>query len=206
MAGNSVARRLAARAAGDATYDDEIGQRASMSARSFAFLIDSVVLLVFAALIACVAGLVVFISSDSGKTDPSDTAFSAFAIILLAIVPLWLLFNLTLQGKKGQTIGQYVAGIQVVTEDGRPPGIGRLVLYWLALHPVLFHPLLAALWAAFAGVGLSLTGHEMLIYISLTGVILCVLGPVVALLSALIDSDRRPLHDRVAGVRVVNLT
>ena len=181
------------------------GARAGLGVRALSFLLDSLVLFAFTMLFATAAFLVIFLRSDSGKSNPSDAAIWTGVAVLLAAVPAWLFFNLLLGLKRGQTAGQYILGLRVMREDGRRPAAGRLLLYWLALHPVLFHPLLMVFWGLLAYVSLSLSGSSTLVLAGLLVCVLCLLGPLVALVTIAADEGRRGLHDRVAGLVVTKL-
>ena len=183
----------------------DLAERAGLGVRVFSFLLDSLVLFAFTMLFATAAFLDIFFRSDSGKSNPSDAAIWTGVAVLVAAVPCWLVFNLFLGARRGQTVGQYVLGLRVRREDGRAPGIARLVLYWLALHPVLFHPLLTLFWGLLAYVSLSLSGSPTLVLGSLFVALLSLVGPIVALISISADAGRRGLHDRVAGVVVLKL-
>jgi uncharacterized RDD family membrane protein YckC len=203
MAERVAASRLATSRRSPSTPD--LALRAGLGVRAFSFLLDSLVLFAFTMLFATAAFLDIFFRSDSGKSNPSDAAIWTGVAILVAAVPCWLVFNLILGARRGQTVGQYVLGLRVVREDGRTPGIVRLLIYWLALHPVLFHPLLTLFWGLLAYVSLSLSGSPTLVLGGLFVALLCLAGPIVALITISGDGGRRGLHDRVAGVVVTKL-
>lgn len=199
-----MAERLAASAMKvrtSASTPDE--GRAALGPRLLAYLLDSLVLFVFTILFVSIASLAIISSSDFGEQNPSDRAFSIFAIVLLATMPCWLLLNVLLIHKRGQTLGQYVLGLRLATEDGSEPTLGRLLLYWLALHPLLFHPLLAGFWIFIAFFSL---GNNGIVILSLGMALLSIVAPLASLLFALVDPEHRALHDRLAGLRVVHLS
>ena len=175
-----------------------------MSARVSAYLIDSVVLLGFILAFFAVAGLVLWLSSNLGEKDPPDSAYYAFmGIFIGGTVIAWSLFNLALAFWRGQTAGQYITGLRVVSEDSGSISMGRTLVRWFALHPLLFHPLLLPVWALFAVIAVSLTLSQFVLALTLGLVALCVVSPIAALAAVLFDSDRRALHDRIAGTIVV---
>jgi uncharacterized RDD family membrane protein YckC len=200
LAVSRVARSRTASRAGTAFND-----YAGLGARVLAFVLDSLVLLAFAMGFVALAFLNIFLGSDSGRENPSDDQIWTSVVILVAIVPAWLLFNYVLTMKRGQTVGQYVVGIGIMRENNTDPSPGRLLLYWLALHPVLYHPLLAPFWALLAYVSLALTGSLTVILAGLALGILFLVAPVVALVSIAGGGGRRGLHDRVAAIKVVRL-
>jgi len=178
-------------------------RRARLEARLLAFVVDSVVLLSFSLLFLAVAGLQLLIASDFGDNDPPDSSFYAILAIALAVIPLWLAFNVVLCHWRGQTVGKYVADIKVVGEDGRPLGLGRCVLRLLLLHPLLFHPFLALLWLLTAAVATSVTLSSAVLVVTLALVFLSLVAPFLAIGAVLLDGKRRALHDRVVGSTVV---
>jgi len=205
MAGRLAARRLAATAQEDVTGVDGADRHAGIGSRAFAFVLDSVVLFAFALLFATVSFLNIYLGTHSGRDNPSDQTITISVAILMASVPAWLFLNLVLSLKRGQSVGQYVAGLQVVKEDGASPGLLRTLVYWLALHPLLFHPLLAFFWVLLAYVALSLSENTALVIGSLAVGLICFFAPPIAFFTALGDRGRRALHDRIAGVTVVRL-
>jgi len=176
---------------------------ASLSARAIAFAVDSVVLLSFLALAAFAAGLQLLIRSEFGDVDAPDSAYYTMLGISVAVVPLWGALNAALHRWRGQTAGQYVAGIRVVRADGSPPGWGSVIVRLLALHPLLFHPFLAPGWLLVAFIATAQTVSEAVLVVTGALVLLSLVAPVVAAVMVLTDGGRRALHDRVAGTTVV---
>jgi uncharacterized RDD family membrane protein YckC len=154
---------------------------------------------------AIVAGLIVFVSSNYGDRNPSDAAFLALVIVLLATMPSWLLLTFALLKRRGQTIGQYLFGLRVEREDRGQPTSGQLGAYLTALHPLVFHPGFAGLWGLLAYESVVIVTSSVMLYFSLTMVFLCLVAPVASLLFAAADRQRRGVHDRIAGLRVTML-
>jgi hypothetical protein len=154
---------------------------------------------------AAAAFLVIFFGSDTGRSNISDDEEWAFVAFLLATFPAWYLFNVGLGALKGHSVGQYVVGLRLTDEAGQPPRLGRVAAYWLALHPLLFHPLLALPWGLFATLGVTIAGSEVLFVLALAMVFLCLVTPFVTLVFMAIDRQHRGIHDRLAGVRVIRL-
>ncbi len=178
-------------------------RRARLEARLVAFVVDSVVLLTFILVFLAVAGLQLLIASDFGEGDAPDASFNALLGIVLAIIPLWLAFNVSLDRWRGQTVGKYVADIKVVREDGRPLGLGTSLARFLLLHPLLFHPLLALLWLLTAAVTVSVTVSAAVLVVTLALVFLSLAAPLLAAGAIALDGRRRALHDRATGTMVV---
>lgn len=201
MAERSAAGRLAG-ATGEIA--DASAETASLGSRVLAYLLDTVVLFFVALLFAIVAGSIVFISSNGGETNPSDGAFTALVVVILLTMPAWFLFSVAMFLKRGQSVGQYLMGIEITREDGGVPGNGQIVAYTLCLHPLMFNPILATIWAYAAFQSVI---HESLVLL-IVGIAMAFLGlvaPVASLLFMLTDGRRRGIHDRLAGMRVVKV-
>jgi uncharacterized RDD family membrane protein YckC len=183
---------------------DEQAQ-AGASARVLAYLIDSVVLFCFSIVFLLMAGLVLFLDSDQGRDQISDSEAWAFVVIMMATVPAWLLAGWSMYARLGQTAGQYVLGLRVQNEDGTPPRAGRLLLYWLAFHPLLYHPFFSGIWLLFAYVGITLADSEALFVLGTMLALLSVAAPAIGLVFMLSDPQRRTIHDRLVGLRVQRL-
>jgi len=168
-----------------------------------AFLVDSVVLLTFILVVLAIAGLQLLLTSDLGEEDPPDSSFNAILGITMAVIPLWLIFNVALCRWRGQTVGKYVADIKVVREDGQPLGLGTSLVRFLLLHPLLFHPFLALLWLLTAAITVSVTVSAAVLVVTLALVFLSLGAPLLTAGAVLLDGRRRALHDRVAGTTVV---
>jgi len=182
----------------------EDSEEGVLGSRVLAYAIDSVVLGIFSVAFVACGFLYMLIESDGGLRDVPDSAQWGFVYASLATVPAWLLLNLALLVRRGQSIGQYVIGLRIAGEDSGEPGVTRLALYLLALHPLVFHPVLALFWGLLAFVALSLTSSHVLVLGSLAVALLCLAAPIIALVTAAADGGRA-LHDRVAGTKVVRL-
>jgi uncharacterized RDD family membrane protein YckC len=190
----------------DATTADASEQtHAAASARVLAYLIDSVVLFCFSMFFAVAAGMVLFLDSDQGRDQITDAEAWAFTAISAATIVAWLLAGVAMHLKLGQTVGQYVTGMRVQNEDGTAPQAGRLLMYWLALHPLLYHPLFCGIWFLVAYVGISLAESDLLFILGTAMGLLSLVAPLAGLVYMLSDPQRRTIHDRLAGVRVQRL-
>jgi uncharacterized RDD family membrane protein YckC len=180
---------------------------ASLGQRLLAYLLDSIVLFAFSMLFATASFLYLFRQTDYGRGAVTDSVAWTSVVILMLAIPAWVVFNLLLAAKRGQTVGQYVLGLGVVTSEEGDPTARRLLTYWLALHPLLFHPFFAGLWVLFGFMsGLSLSQNEALLVLFLAVALLCVVAPLAGLLFALADPQHRAIHDRIAGVKVVRVS
>ena len=188
-----------------ANFAPQAQEHANLGARVFAYAVDSLVLFAFTMLFVSAAFLNVFFRSDSGRTNPSDAVLWDSVAILMATVPAWLLFNLLLTLRRGQSVGQYIVGLRLVRERGSSPGLLRILVYWLALHPLLFHPLLAAFWIILGLVSVSLAESQVAFIGSVAVALLCLIAPLAGFLFALGDSERRGIHDWIAGTKLVRI-
>jgi hypothetical protein len=88
-------------------------------------------------------------------------------------------------------------------EDGRALASSNAVAWWFCFNPLLFSwPMAIAAGVPLAGAAAVLLGAWTVIVFGIV-VTLCLLIPVVALISAALDSNNRALHDRVVGTIVV---
>jgi uncharacterized RDD family membrane protein YckC len=207
MAQRFAAARVGANSRIDAktTHPEELSDHASLGARMIAYLIDSVVLAGLALLFFAAAGLNIYLRSDAGRESVSDAAITDSFVILMATVPAWFALNFGLAVRRGQSLGKYVIGLQAVRVDGRPAGPLRHLVHWLALHPLLFHPLIGMFFGAFAIYSVSFAESLLLLYGGLTIALLCLLAPAAGLFFALGDAQRRGLHDWIAAMKAVRI-
>jgi uncharacterized RDD family membrane protein YckC len=190
----------------DATTADASDEAQSgAGARILAYLIDSIVLFCFSIAFLLAAAMVLFLDSDQGRDQITDSEAWAFTGILAATIPAWLVMGVLMDLKLGQTVGQYLMGLRLQNEDGNPPQLGRLVLYWLALHPLLYHPLFCGIWFLLAYVGISLADSNVLFVLGVAIGLLSLAAPLVGLVFMLSDPQRRTIQDRLMGLHVQRL-
>lgn len=206
-----MAKRLAMTSAVSGSPPDVLpdaalpGPIAGLGLRSFAFFLDSVVLLAFTLAFAAAALLNIYFRSDNGRgTAPDSANWTAVAILVLT-VPAWLALNLLLGARRGQSVGHYVLGLQIVREDGSDAETSRHLLRLVGLNPLVFHPFLAVSWALLAFMALSIAGNATLLVFAGALCALSVVAPLVAVVAAALDRGRRALHDRIAGTVVIRL-
>lgn len=174
---------------------------AGLVSRILAYVVDSVILLAVLLVFFIVAGAQLI----AWGSEPPDSAYYTFFAILMLGIVAWSVLNLALLLWRGQTAGQYVLGQQVVTEAGERPGGRALLVRWFALNPLLFHPALAFSWFVFGAIVFSLTLNLLALVVALTMLVLCLVAPPLALVSAIISRRRRALHELVSGTAVVPL-
>jgi uncharacterized RDD family membrane protein YckC len=203
MAERLAVSRIAAGRAEAGFAGDEL--HANLGPRLLAYALDTVVLFGFTMVFAAVAFLNILLRSDSGRSDVSDQAIWTSVIVLMLTVPSWFAANLLLMLTRKQTVGQYVLGLGITDEFGDRPRPLKLVAYWLALHPLLFHPFLAGFWFLLAYASISLSQSEAVFVGSLAVGLASMVGPLANFIFLILDPQRRAIHDRVAGLKVVSL-
>jgi len=151
-----------------------------------------------------VAGAQLLLVTGGATHDASDpTLYGFLAIIGLGTPIVWTALNLLLLLTRGQTGGQYVAGLRLAREDGGAVTARAALAWWFCLNPALFSwPMAIVTGFPLAGV-VSLVLQRATLALFGTLVALCIAAPIAALVAAATDSRRRGLHDRVAGTIVV---
>jgi len=164
-------------------------------------------MVIFAAIamvLLVVAGItLLLLTSGASESEPEDRDFYlVLAIFGLGTPVIWTLLNLALLTSRGQTGGQYVAGLRLAREDGQPLSNRDAVVWWFCFNPLLFSwPMMAVAAGPLAAlVAIVLDWWNIFLFGML--VLLCIAAPVVAFFSALFDSRNRALHDRVVGTVV----
>jgi uncharacterized RDD family membrane protein YckC len=204
MAERSAAQGLAA-VGGEIADEAASAETAGLGARLLAYLLDTVVLFAMTMVFSTIAGLIILVSSDFGENDASDEAFLALVLVILACLPVWVLITMALFWWRGQSVGQYLMSIEITRDDGGVPSTGQIAAYTLLLHPLVFHPIVAALWMYVVYQSVILVESSILIVAAGVMATLCVLGPLTNLAFAAFDHRRRGVHDRLAGIRVVKV-
>lgn len=177
---------------------------ATLRARFAGYVVDLVIQAAFLMVFFVIAGFQLLASSDFGEQDPPESAYWAFVSILMGTLLFWSLFTVGLVLLRGQTAGQYVAGLRICREDGSRPGLSTLLRWWFGLNPLFFNPLMMAPWLLFAAVAVNLALSRAALVITGGLALLCLVTPLVTLATAL-AGDRRPLHDRLSGTVVVSI-
>lgn len=173
---------------------------AGMRARIGGYVVDMIIFAAIAMVIIVFAGFLLLATTDWAKKDPSDPQFYLFLGIIGIATPLvWTLLNVTLLATRGQTGGQYVAGLRLTREDGSRLHLRDAAAWWFFFNPLLFS------WPMAGVVGFPLAAIIAIVLSRLTIVvfgvlmIVCIASPLIALASALFDAQNRALHDRLIG-------
>lgn len=169
---------------------------ASFEARIVAATLDLLVLFIIGALLVTCGSVIVLVSSDFEKTDPSTLSINVFWACVGAIAPSTLLYFFVSYAWKGQTIGKAVMQLMVIRSSGHPLGvIGAAARVIGLLAYVLFF--------AFGVIGAFALRESTLSAAAAIGAGLLLV--VIGIMVAAFDSRRRMLHDRLAGTVVVRL-
>ena len=169
---------------------------ASFESRVAAGALDVLVMFIIAALLVTAGSVIVLISSDFEKVEPSSTALNAFWVCVGCIPPALLLYFFIGFAWKGQTIGASVMQLMVIRSDGAPLGVLGAMARVIGL---LVYALIASggLIAAYA-----FRDNSTLAAAAIGGAfVLAAFG----FIWAAFDRHRRTLHDRIAGTIVVRL-
>ena len=193
---DSAAIRPAAEASADhvATFRSRVG----------GYVVDMVIFAAIAMLVLVVAGFILLAQTSWGEQDASDANFYTFiAIIGLGTPLVWSALNVALLATRGQTGGQYVAGVRTEQDGGGRLGAAKAAAWWFAFNPLLYSWPMALVAGAPLAALVALVANVFSLFFLALVVLLCVAAPIAALVSALIDAQNRALHDRVVGTMVV---
>lgn len=169
---------------------------ASFESRVAAGTLDVLVMFIIAALLVTIGSIIVLISSDFEKVEPSSTALNAFWVCVGCIPPALLLYFFIGFAWKGQTIGASVMQVMVIRSDGHPLGVLGAMARVIGL---LVYVLIAS-----AGVIVAYAFRDNTVIAggALGG---CLVVAALGFIWAAFDRHRRTLHDRIAGTIVVRL-
>jgi uncharacterized RDD family membrane protein YckC len=187
-----------------ASRADGAGTTATLRARFGGYAVDMVILSAIA-MLASIGTLFLFLlASDYAEQDISATQTLACLTPLLIGVPVvWSALNIALLLTRGQTGGQYVAALRVAPEGGASLSPRTACAWWFSGNPLLFSWPMAGIAGFPLLVAAALVPGDFELAAPLLLITLCLILPIVALVSALVDPRNRALHDRIAGVVVV---
>lgn len=98
---------------------DEAGELAGRGTRLGAAIIDGLMIMVI------VLGLGYFMAP--GMFQGQELTITQSIPLWLVTMAIWFAINYSLLSKNGQTIGKKVSGIKIVSSDGSPCGVGRII-------------------------------------------------------------------------------
>jgi uncharacterized RDD family membrane protein YckC len=169
---------------------------ASFESRIAAGALDLLVMFIIGAVLVIAGSLVILISSDFERVDPSSTSINVFWSTAIAIAPSQILYFFIGFAWKGQTVGASVMQLMVIRSDGRRLGvIGSVARVIGFLVYVLIAAIAIVVAFAFRS-SLIIAGTAIGV-----GLVLIILG----FITAAFDARRRMVHDRIAGTVVVRL-
>lgn len=169
---------------------------ASFESRVAAGALDVLVMFIIAALLVTVGSLIVLISSDFEKVEPSSTALNGFWVCVGCIPAALLLYFFVGFAWKGQTIGASVMQLMVIRSDGHALGVLGAMARVVGL---LIYVLIASVGAI---VGYAFRDNSTIAAAAVGGsLVIAAFG----FIWAAFDRHRRTLHDRIAGTIVVRL-
>lgn len=185
------------------TSDAQVGV-ASVRLRAAGYAVDMVIFAAVAMLMLVLSGFVLLWITEWATQDPGDSDINLFLGLNGVGLPLlWSALNIALLASRGQTGGQYVAGVRIVRENGDRLSFATAALWWVAFNPLLFSWPLAAVSglpvAAFIIVGWA----EVMTVVWGLFITLCLACPIIAFISGWSNSRSQAFHDRIVGVIAV---
>lgn len=195
---------------------------AGFELRIVSFILDVIVLVSAFLAFFAIGGLQILIRSDFGDVDPPESASVLFAEIILGFFGVFLpLYFLLFWRWKGQTIGQMAVHIKVVDVQGAAPRLGVLLLRGGGVNLIglgsIGFMLAPLVQAASSGESPSFStgfandlGGVALVWVAIAAIIAAlgvafVIVQTLGLSLALLNKERRALHDLLAGTIVVEL-
>jgi hypothetical protein len=172
-------------------------------ARIGGYVVDMVIFAAVAMLTFVLAGAIILVATQNVTDDATNSDIYTFvAIIALGTPVIWTLLNVSLLVLRGQTGGQYVAGVRLEGEDGQRARLKSVLAWWFCLNPLLYSWPMALVAGAPLTALLFLVLNVFALFVLALVVLVCVAAPIVAFASAMANGENRALHDRVAGIVV----
>lgn len=181
------------------TVSPEVGRPAGFGSRLAAYLLDGLVLFILACACVALGGLLLLVSADMGRKDPSEGAVYAALGIAGLVAPLWSVMTVLGWAWQGRSAGMLAMDLRVVSGRGRPPGIVRALLRF-AVYVVENLPI-AVLPAALAMIRLTSAQPLAMRLVAFNAAALAL--PIGSAALMCVDARRRALHDFIAGTRVI---
>ncbi len=177
---------------------------ANLRARVGGYVVDMVIFAAVAMVMFVIAGAIMLLATDWGVNNLPDPAlYGALATVGVGTPVVWTLLNLLLIATRGQTGGEYVAGVRLAREDGARLTAGNAIGWWFLLNPLLFSWPMACVAAIPLAGTIAVALNRATVVVFGVIIVLCALAPLIALVSALLDGQNRALQDRIIGTIVV---
>jgi hypothetical protein len=178
---------------------------ASLRARTGGYAVDMTILAAIAMVASIAALFLVLLATDMAEQDLGTGALVGCLLVVVAGVPaVWSVLNLVLLVTRRQTGGQYVAALRVKRDEGEGMPLRTALAWWFAGNPLLYSWLMAIVAGGPLLIFSALVPKDFELAAALFVIVICVVMPIVAIVSAKMDSRSRALHDRIAGVTVVS--
>jgi hypothetical protein len=183
---------------------DNAAFAATLRARIGGYAVDMVILSAIA-MLASIATLFLFLFvTDNAEHDISTAKTLSCLTPLLFGVPIaWSALNILLLVKRQQTGGQYVAALRLAPESGQPLSMRTAFAWWFGGNPLLYSWPMSGIVGFPLLVAAALVPGDIELAVPLFLIALCLVLPILALATAILDGRNRALHDRIAGVIVV---
>ncbi|MDA3900908.1 MAG: RDD family protein [Spirochaetes bacterium] len=104
-----------------------VHKTAPVASRILAFLLDTIIILSVAFILAIIVSLTYALSDESFDISSPQN----IALIFFISLPLLLYYLLCEIGMNGQTIGKSVMKIRVISSDGSPLSVGQCLIRWV---------------------------------------------------------------------------
>jgi len=177
---------------------------ASLRARIGGYAVDMTILAAIAMVASIGSLFLLLFATDWGEQDLGTGTTVACLLVVLAGVPaVWSALNIFLLLTRRQTGGQYVAALRVRCDSGDGMPLRTALAWWFCGNPTLYSWPMAGI-AGFPLLAIAaLVPGDFALAAPLFLIMMCLVLPLVALVSAMMDARNRALHDRIAGVTVV---
>jgi hypothetical protein len=201
----SGGRTIATQAAPPRAADtDRAIDAASLRARIGGYAVDMTILAAIAMVASIGSLFLLLFATDWGEQDlGTGTTIACLLVVLVGVPAIWSILNILLLVTRRQTGGQYVAALRVRADAGDGMPLRTALAWWFCGSPTLYSWPMAGI-AGFPLLAIAaLVPGDLELAAPLFVIAICIVLPIVALISAMTDASNRALHDRIAGVTVV---
>jgi hypothetical protein len=177
---------------------------ASLRARIGGYAVDMTILAAIAMVASIGSLFLLLFATDWGEQDlGTGTTIACLLVVLIGVPGVWSVLNVFLLLTRRQTGGQYVAALRLRRDSGDGMPLRTALAWWFCGNPTLYSWPMAAI-AGFPLLAIAaLVPGDFELAAPLFVIAMCLVLPLVALVSAMMDPRNRALHDRIAGVTVV---